>query len=101
MKDRRGRRLLLPSLAALEERALLTTLIAIVDSGIDLNDASVVPYLDLTNAYDAYNKQTYAEAGSRAILDTSLAHGHGSVVAEMTVQGIRDAAKAAGDRPLD
>ena len=101
MRDRRGTRRLLPDFAALEERALLTTLIAIVDSGIDLNDASVVPYLDLTKGYDAYNKQAYSEVGPRAILDTSLAHGHGSVVAEMTVQGIQDAAKAAGDRPLD
>lgn len=101
MKDRRENRRLLPTMAALEARALLTTLIAIVDSGIDLNDASVAPYLDLTHAYDAYNKKTYAEIGPRAILDTSQQHGHGSVVAEMTVQGIEAAAKAAGDRPLD
>lgn len=101
MKDRREHRRLLPSTAMLEARTLLTTLIAIVDSGIDFNDASVAPYLDLTHAYDAYNKKTYAEIGPRAILDTSQQHGHGSVVAGMTVQGIQAAAKAAGDRPLD
>jgi len=101
MRDRRERRRLLPAMAVLEERALLTTLIAIVDSGIDLSDASVAPYLDLTNAYDAYNKQTYSDVGARAILDTSQKHGHGSVVAGMTVQGIQDAAKAAGGRPVD
>lgn len=101
MKDRRENRRLLPAMSALEERTLLTTLIAIIDSGIDFNDASVAPYLDLAHAYDAYNKETYAEAGPRAIHDTSHQHGHGSVVAEMTVKGIQDAAKAAGDRPLD
>jgi len=99
MTRRRGasHRLLDP--LALEARQLLTTLIAVIDSGIDLNDASVVPYLDLSSAYDAYNKKTYAEAGAAAVLDTSLAHGHGSVVANMTVQGIVAAAGPSGRSP--
>lgn len=84
----------------LEPRALLTTLIAIIDSGVDLNDPSVVPYLDLTSGYDAYNRKSYADVGTSAILDTSAAHGHGSVVANMTVQGILAAAGAAG-KPAD
>lgn len=84
---------------ALEPRALLTTLIAIIDSGVDLNDASVVPYLDLASGYDAYNKKAYASAGASTIVDTSAAHGHGSVVANMTVQGIVAAGAAAGKAP--
>ncbi|MDG3006740.1 discoidin domain-containing protein [Paludisphaera mucosa] len=100
MTRRRDARVRLPDLLALEPRRLLTTLIAIVDSGVDLNDSSVVPYLDLTSAYDAYNERTYAQAGAQAILDTSLTHGHGSVVANMTVQGIV-AAAAASSRPPD
>ncbi|AMV36588.1 Thermophilic serine proteinase precursor [Planctomyces sp. SH-PL62] len=99
MTRRRGASVRLPDLLALEHRTLLTTLIAVVDSGIDLNDPVVAPYLDLASAYDAYNKQTYAEAGARAILDTSMAHGHGSVVTNMTVQGIIAAAAASGRTP--
>jgi len=41
MKHRRGRRLLPPSFAALEERALLTTLIAIVDQAEGTPDGVV------------------------------------------------------------
>ncbi|WP_165253064.1 discoidin domain-containing protein [Paludisphaera soli] len=99
MTRRRGATARLLDLLALEIRTLPTTLIAVIDSGVDLNDAAVVPYLDLTSAYDAYNKQTYADVGASAILDTSLAHGHGSVVANMTVQGIVAAATASGRTP--
>ncbi|WP_165075148.1 discoidin domain-containing protein [Paludisphaera rhizosphaerae] len=98
MSQRRGSARLHGPLA-LETRELLTTLIAIVDSGVDLTDTTVVPYLDLTSAYDAYNKTTYAASGASAILDTSLTHGHGSVVANMTVQGIAAAAAALGKTP--
>ncbi|WP_337177092.1 discoidin domain-containing protein [Paludisphaera sp.] len=83
----------------LEPRALLATLIAIVDTGVDLNDAAVLPYLDLESGYDAYNKVSYADVGRSAIVDTSAAHGHGSVVAGMTVRGIIDAASASGVAP--
>ncbi len=85
----------------LEDRTLLTTLIALVDSGVDLTDQSVLPYLDLNSGYDAYNKVSYAAGGGRTIQDTSLQHGHGSVVAGMIVQGIRDASAAAGNAPVD
>lgn len=84
---------------ALEPRTLLTTLIAIIDSGVDLNDAAVAPYLDLASGYDAYSKTSYASAGASAVVDTSAAHGHGSVVANMTVQGIVAAGAAAGRTP--
>jgi hypothetical protein len=100
MNRRRGARRSRPSgPLALEPRTLLTTLIAIVDSGIDLDDPAVAPYLDLASGYDAYNRTSYATAGRSAITDTSAAHGHGSVVAGMTVQGIVAAASAAGLTP--
>ncbi|MDR3619931.1 MAG: discoidin domain-containing protein [Paludisphaera borealis] len=86
---------------ALEDRTLLTTLIALVDSGVDLTDQAVLPYLDLNSGYDAYNKVAYTTGGPQTIQDTSLQHGHGSVVAGMIVQGIKDATAAAGSTPVD
>lgn len=99
MIRRTGARRPLSGPLALEARTLLTTLIAIVDSGVDLDDPAVLPYLDLESGYDAYNRTSYATAGRSAIADTSGSHGHGSVVAGMTVQGIVAAASAAGLTP--
>ena len=49
----------------LEERCLLSTLIALVDSGVDLQSATDSPYYDFTSAYDAYNQQTAASTATR------------------------------------
>ena len=80
---------------------LLTTLIALVDSGVDLTDQRLMPYLDLSTGYDAYNQVSYADGGAQTVQDTSLQHGHGSVVADMIVQGIQDASAAAGSASVD
>ncbi len=64
----------------LEQRSVPTTLIALIDSGVDLLDQNAAPYLDFTHAYDAYNKQTAAQYGNGVVQDTSLQHGHGSTV---------------------
>jgi len=85
----------------MEDRTLLTTLIALVDSGVDMTDQAVLPYLDLSSGYDAYNQVSYSAAGSQAVQDTSLQHGHGSVVAGMIVQGVKDASAAAGSAAPD
>jgi hypothetical protein len=97
----RRRRTRIHDFPALEARTLLTTLIALVDSGVDLTDQTVLPYLDLNAGYDAYNQVSYTTGGPQTVQDTSLQHGHGSVVAGMIVQGIKDAQAAAGTTPVD
>jgi hypothetical protein len=73
---------------ALEERTLLSTLIALIDSGVDLTSTSDSPYYNFTAAYDAYDQQTAAQYGNQVVQDTSLPHGHGATVADLIVQGI-------------
>jgi len=73
----------------LEERALLSTLIALIDSGVDLTSSLDSPYYDFTDAYDAYDQETAAQYGDGVVQDTSLQHGHGSTVADLIVQGIQ------------
>ena len=74
---------------SLEPRSLLSTLIALVDSGVDLASAADSPYYDFSAAYDAFNQQTSAEYGDQVVQDTSLAHGHGSTVADSIVRAIQ------------
>ncbi|WP_165226560.1 discoidin domain-containing protein [Aquisphaera insulae] len=74
---------------SLELRAVPTTLIALIDSGVDLSSTTDAPYYDFTNAYDAYNRQPAASNHS-LVQDTSLQHGHGATVADSIVQGIID-----------
>ena len=67
---------------------MLSTLIALVDSGVDLQSATDSPYYDFTSAYDAYNQETASQYGTQVVQDTSLQHGHGATVADSIVQGI-------------
>ncbi len=85
----------------LEERYLLSTLIALIDSGVDLSSTTDIPYYDFTQAYDAYNQQTAAQYGDQVVQDTSLQHGHGSAVADLVVQGIKDTTAAPGATGAD
>ncbi len=75
----------------LEARTLLSTLIALVDSGVDLSASADSPYYNFTSAYDAYNQETAAQYGDQVVQDTSLQHGHGSTVADLIVAGIQAA----------
>ncbi len=68
-----------------------STLVALIDSGVDLNTASNSPYFDFTWAYNAYTGQTAAQAGKQVVQDTSLQHGHGSTVADSIIRGIQAA----------
>ncbi len=85
----------------LEERALLSTLIALVDSGVDLTDTADSPYYNFTNAYDAYDQETAAQHGDSVVQDTSLQHGHGSTVADLIVAGIQAAESQPGAANAD
>ena len=96
-KDLRARRTRRPRLHAegLEARALLTTLVALLDSGVDLNSTVDFPYYDLTLAYNAGTRQTAAAYGNQVVQDlTNNGHGHGATVADHIVRGIQDSAMA-------
>jgi hypothetical protein len=86
----------------LDQRILLSTLIAEIDTGVDLNSAVDAPYYDLPDAYNAYTRQgpnaTYSN-----IADNSLGngHGHGSTVADSIVQGIQAAKSQPGAAGAD
>ncbi|QEH32859.1 Thermophilic serine proteinase precursor [Aquisphaera giovannonii] len=86
---RRARRRPFLSWDRLEDRAVPSTLIALIDSGVDLTSANDAPYYDFTNAYDAYDKKS-AAADHGLVQDTSLQHGHGATVADSIVRGIQD-----------
>jgi hypothetical protein len=81
---------------SLETRSLLSTLVALIDSGVDLTSAADSPYYDFTAAYDAYDQQTAVEHGDQVVQDTSLQHGHGATVADSIVAGIQAAAVQPG-----
>jgi hypothetical protein len=51
----------------MQQRTLLTTLIALVDTGVDTSNTTDSPYYDLADAYDAYNKVSYQTAGDPAV----------------------------------
>jgi hypothetical protein len=72
----------------LEARSLLSALIALVDSGVDLTSTTDSPYYDFAAAYDAYDKETAAQYGDQVVQDTSLQHGHGSTVADFIISAI-------------
>ncbi|MDR3639098.1 MAG: S8 family serine peptidase [Isosphaeraceae bacterium] len=91
MRRKTNRRRTLLTMQGLEERSLLTTLIALVDTGIDLtpSDTSYVndsPYYDLADAYNAYD-------GSTNVGDNN---GHGTALTDATVAGIKAATSQAG-----
>ena len=85
-----------PVLKCSKSVRLLSTLIALVDSGVDLTDTADSPYYNFTNAYDAYNQETAAQYGDSVVQDTSLQHGHGSTVADLIVAGIQAAESQPG-----
>jgi hypothetical protein len=91
MRRNRRARVALRSPDTLEDRRLLTTLIALIDSGVDLSSAADLPYYNFTWAYDAVSGQTVAQVGEQRVQDTSLQHGHGASVADFIIQGIKAA----------
>ena len=96
-RDRTGRLTFGP----LEPRRLLSTLIALVDSGVDLTSAADSPYYDFGAAYDAYHQQTASAYGDLVVQDTSLPHGHGSTVADSIVQAIQQTESQPGAGSAD
>ncbi len=82
---------------SLEARRLLTTLVAIVDTGVDLQSSTDAPYYDLSLAYDAYRWRPASQYGASVVQDNGhtpdgvVGHWHGSTVADEVVQGIVDA----------
>ena len=84
----------------LEERRMLSTIIALIDSGVDLNSQSDSPFYDFTSAYDSFNKSTVS-SNHLNVQDQSLAHGHGSTVADLIVQGILDSRSQTGAGSVD
>ncbi len=80
----------------LEARRLLTTLVAIVDTGVDLNSTTDLPFYALKLGYDAYGQRTVAQSGSSVVQDNGhtpdgiTGHWHGSTIADEVVQAIND-----------
>ncbi len=87
----------------LDTRALLTTLIALVDTGVNLANAADAAYYDFTYAYNAVTGQTAAQAGNAVVQDQSLPqhNGHGPNVADQIVAGIIAAESAPGASAAD
>ena len=96
-----------PDVATLEARQLLTTLVAIVDTGVDLASSTDVPYYSLGNAYDAYRQRLASQYGSSVVQDNghtpdgTTGHWHGSTIADEVVQAIIDTKAAAGASAAD
>lgn len=85
-----------PERLALEQRTLLSALVALVDTGVDLSSTADAPYYDLAAGYNAYTEQTTAQAGDWIVQDNytpggGFGHYHGSTVADNIVAGIRQA----------
>ena len=89
MRRKRRARSAISSYDPLEARSLLSTLVALIDSGVDLTSTADSPYYDFTYGYDAYNKQTAAQYGDQVVQDTSLQHGHGAAVADSSSRASR------------
>ena len=93
--------------ATLEARRLLTTLVAIVDTGVDLASTADAPYYDLNDAYDAYRQRPASQYGNSVVQDNGNApsgttgHWHGSTVADEVVQAIVDTKAQAGAAAAD
>ena len=96
MRRKRRARSAVARIDSLEARSLLSTLVALIDSGVDLTSAADSPYYDFTAAYDAYDQKTAAQYGDEVVQDTSLQHGHGATVADSIVAGIQAAAVQPG-----
>lgn len=102
LRQKHARRFARVQPETLEYRRLLTTLIAEIDTGIDLNSAADSPYYDIADGYNAYTQQPATANGSN-IADNSLGsgHGHGSAVADSIVAGIQAAQQQAGAASTD
>ncbi|WP_422926440.1 malectin domain-containing carbohydrate-binding protein [Singulisphaera sp. PoT] len=102
MRPKQARRFARAQPEPLETRRLLSTLIAEIDTGVDLNSAADSPYYDIASGYNAYTQQT-AKADGSNIADNSLGsgHGHGSTVADSIVSGIVAAQQSAGSSKPD
>ena len=93
--------------ATLEARRLLTTLVAIVDTGVDLTSATDAPYYRLGNAYDAYRQRLASQYGNSVVQDNghtpdgSIGHWHGSTIADEVVKAIIDTKAATGASGAD
>ena len=84
-------------LEPLEERSLLSTLIALVDTGVELN-GPYRPYYDMANAYNSQTNQFASVSGEAVVQDT---HGHGRVLTNQTMVGVLDAKNQAGAAGAD
>ncbi len=79
----------------LEVRPLLSTLVALVDTGVDLSSKTDLPYYDLAAGFNAYTQQTTAQAGDSIVQDNydppsgTAGHWHGSTVADNIIAGIQ------------
>ncbi len=101
MRNRFHDRRLRFSWQRLEDRAVPTTLVALIDSGVDLTSTTDSPYYNFTNAYDAYDKVAITSSNHNLVQDTSLQHGHGSTVADFVIAGLQQAKAAQGANALD
>ena len=84
-------------LEPLEARSLLSTLIALVDTGVELN-GPYRPYYDMADAYNAQTNQFASVSGEAVVQDT---HGHGRVLTNQTMVGVLDAKNQAGAAGAD
>lgn len=91
----------------LEARRLLTTLVAIVDTGVDLSSAGDAPYFDLADGYDAYHQRLASQSGASVVQDNggtptgTSGHWHGSTIADEVVQAIADTKSQVGAGSAD
>lgn len=99
---------LIPATEFLECRALMTVLVAVIDSGVDLSRITpdVAPYYDIADGYDLYSNKLVSQYDSTVVQDNNGPGGaygyyHGSHVAEQIVNGIRDAKSALGAGSVD
>ncbi len=93
MRPKTKRRSATPCLEVLESRPLLSTLIALVDYGVDLNHSNDGKYYDLADAFNAYTGQLASQSGSDVVQYTMS---HGPAVTDATVRGIADVSAQPG-----
>jgi len=101
VKNKPTRRRLRFDWGILEKRSVPTTLVALIDSGVDLSSAADSPYYNFASAYDAYDKQAVTPSTHGLVQDTSLQHGHGSSVADFIIGGISAVKAQPGAGALD
>ncbi len=80
----------LPRVELVEARTLLTTLIALIDTGVNENSINT-PYLDMADAYNAVN-------GSNNVTDIATV-GHGTEVSDFIAQEIQSTSTLSGLSP--